>query len=129
MYSKLNIIVICFSFLGCGRSTVVQNNISSCTVNQTNTGAIINCPDGSSVPISNGIDAIDGTLVTPVKLCTGTTSYPNVFVEYAFCIENKLYGVYSVNGGFMSYLPDGTYSSNAIGSACTLTVNACNVSH
>lgn len=66
----------------------------------------------------------DGRIATVVQLCTGTTTYSNVFVEVALCINNELYGVYSANGGFLTKLPPGNYSSNAIGSACNLQVLA-----
>lgn len=64
----------------------------------------------------------DGQLATVVKLCPGTTAYPAVFVEVALCINNGLYGVYSANGGFLTYFPPGNYSSAGIGSSCNLTV-------
>lgn len=60
--------------------------------------------------------------ITVIKLCPGTTTYPGVFVEVALCLENKLYAVYSANNGFLVELVPGHYSSNAIGSACSLTV-------
>lgn len=72
----------------------------------------------------------DGIIASVVPLCPGVTSYPNTFVEVALCINNELYGVYSANGGFLTHLPPGTYSSNAIGSACSLTVALdCVVTH
>lgn len=72
----------------------------------------------------------DGTVVTVVQLCLGTTTYPNNFVEVAFCIDNKLYGTYSANGGFSTELAPGTYSSNAIGNSCTLIIqDNCVVTH
>lgn len=69
-----------------------------------------------------GPRGMDGTIITSVQLCPGTTTYPSTFVEVAFCINNSLYAVYSANNGFLTYLPPGTYSSNAIGSACSFTV-------
>lgn len=71
-----------------------------------------------------GPSGSDGTEIVVVKLCPGNTSYPGVFVEVGVCINNKLYGVYSANGGFMTELPPGNYQSNAIGSACNLKVKA-----
>lgn len=64
----------------------------------------------------------DGTVVTLVQLCPGTTTYSTTFVEVAMCINKKLYGVYSANNGFMTYFPPGTYHSQAIGSACNLVI-------
>ncbi len=79
-------------------------------------------PGPSGAPGLNGSNGTDGTTVTPVQLCPGETVYPSTFVEYAFCIQGHLYAVYSANGGFETYLPPGTYSSDAIGSSCTFTV-------
>lgn len=96
----------------------------------------LNGSDGMSIvgPIgpagSPGANGIDATPITVVDLCPGVTSYPGVFIEVGLCINRGLYGVYSANGGFMTYLPPGNYSSNAIGSACTLTIGSnCMVSH
>lgn len=71
-----------------------------------------------------------GSTITFVNLCPGVTVYPTAFVEVAMCMNGDLYGVYSANSGFMTYLPPGNYTSNAIGSACNLTVlSNCQVSH
>lgn len=79
---------------------------------------------------SQGLPGIDSTPVTVVQLCPGVTTYPGVFVEVAICLQNKLYAVYSANGGFLVELVPGNYSSNAIGSSCSLTVAPnCVVSH
>lgn len=56
--------------------------------------------------------------VTWVQFCPGQTTYPTIFVEGGFCIDNKVYAVYSTNNGFMTYLPPGAYQSNAVNSAC-----------
>lgn len=64
----------------------------------------------------------DGQIATVVQLCPGVTTYPGVFVEVALCINNQLYGVYSANNGFLTLLVPGSYTSNAIGSACNLTI-------
>lgn len=81
----------------------------------------------------SGLQGTPGADATPsymVKLCPGASSYPTVFIEYAICVQGELYGVYSSNGGFLALLPPGNYSSNAIGSACNLTVGPnCAVSH
>lgn len=69
-----------------------------------------------------GPPGVDTTPVTVVKLCPGTTTYPSIFIEVAFCVGGKLYGTYSANGGFSTELPPGTYSSNAIGSSCNFTI-------
>ena len=76
----------------------------------------------------NGLDGAPGTQIDVVQFCPNSTpTYPSTFPEYGLCIEGKLYGVYSANGGFLAELPDGTYSSNAVGSACTFTIRGCDV--
>ncbi len=86
-------------------------------------------PAGNSGEVGAiGPSGADGTVVTIVPLCPGVSNY-GAFVEVGMCINGKLYGVYSANGGFLTLLADGAYSSNAIGSACNLTVNGCTVSH
>lgn len=57
-----------------------------------------------------------------VPLCPNTPAYGQVYTEVALCINNQLYAVYSANGGFLTLLTPGTYSSNAIGSRCNLIV-------
>lgn len=86
---------------------------------------------GESIVGPKGDDGSPGTVITPINLCPGfVPSYPNVFPEYALCIQGNLYGVYSANGGFLVKMPPGTYSSNGINASCTLTVGAnCAVSH
>lgn len=83
----------------------------------------INGTDGAQGPAG-----ADGTAVTIVPLCPGVSNY-GAFVEVGMCINGKLYGVYSANGGFLTLLSDGAYRSNAIGSACDLTVHGCTVTH
>lgn len=71
-----------------------------------------------------GAPGLDATPVTLIKLCSDTPSYPSTFVEYGVCVGGNLYGVYSANGGFLTLLPPGSYSSNAINSSCSFTVSA-----
>jgi hypothetical protein len=74
---------------------------------------------------AQGPSGTNSTPLTVVQLCPGfTPSYPNTFPEVGFCLSSRLYGIYSENGGFMVYLPPGTYSSNGINASCTLTVAA-----
>lgn len=77
---------------------------------------------GESIVGPSGPAGADGTIISVVPLCPGTTTYPGVFVEVAMCINNELYAVYSTPGAFLTKLPPGNYTSNAIGSACNLTV-------
>ncbi len=85
---------------------------------------------GQSIQGPQGIPGTDATPVTMVKLCPDQPTYPTIFVEYAFCIQNKLYATYSTNGGFSTYLPPGAYNSNAVGSSCTFTVvSGCEISN
>lgn len=82
------------------------------------TGATIVGPVGPA-----GQDGTDSTPIIVVPLCPGTSNY-GVFVEVALNIGGKLFGIYSQNGGFLTYLAPGNYTSNAIGSACNLTINS-----
>lgn len=62
-----------------------------------------------------------GTDLNPIKIvqfCPGSTNYPTTFAEIGFCINNSLYAVYSYSNGFLTLIPPGTYTSNAIGSNC-----------
>lgn len=77
-----------------------------------------------------GQDGKDGTVLTIVKLCPGVTVYPSTFVEVAFCVEGKLYGTYSTNGGFSTELPPGTYGSQGVNSSCNFVIGEnCQVSY
>lgn len=84
---------------------------------------------GTSIVGPPGSDGKPGTEVTIVKLCPGFTQYAGTYVEIAFCISNKLYGVYSANNGFLVEIVPGVYQSQGINSTCTLTVKPnCEVS-
>ena len=126
---------VLFILVSCGpRGEKGNTGLSgqSCTTSQVSNGVNVNCPGSPSVLISNGSigltgpsglpgsNGLNGTVVLPVQFCPGTPVYPTVFPETGFCIDNKLYGVYSANDGFMVYLPDGDYVSNAIGSSLQL---------
>lgn len=72
---------------------------------------------------TNGTNGQDASPITSVQLCGSCHGqYPSVFPEIGLCINNKLYGVYSANDGFMVEIVPGTYSSNGINCSCTLTV-------
>lgn len=90
-------------------------------------------PQGSQgVQGQAGAQGASGTSVTPVQLCDDgfVATYPSVFPESALCIGERLYGVYSANGGFLAYLPPGTYVSNGINASCKFIIeNGCKVLH
>ena len=78
---------------------------------------------------TNGIDGsagpagANGSSVTVVRFCLGGPPvYPSTFPETGLCINNAIYAVYSANDGFLTELPPGLYTSDAIGSSCTFTV-------
>src|ERR1017187_1114637 len=156
-----SVVFVSFAITGCSDHTVGGQVVSSvptptpkidCSVAQTNTGAIVSCPDGSSATLLNGSNGAtgsqgipglqgpigpsgpqgipgsngtNGTQITMVQLCNGfIPTYPSVFPEYIEQIGTKDYGVYSANGGFWSYLPPGYYSSNGINASCSFTINS-----
>ncbi len=104
-------------------------------------GALLSCPNGSQLLTNGapGVQGLDGAqglpgtpgqVVLPLQLCPGTPSYPSTFIEVAFCINNELWAVFSVNGGFLTKLTPGTYSSNAVGSSCNFNVEpSCVITH
>lgn len=109
---------------------------SSCSTQALATGALISCTNGTSAYIANGAvgpagaSAPPSSSVTIVALCGGATVYPVNFVEVGICLNNKLYGVYSENSGFMTEIVPGAYHSNAHGNSCNLNVGLnCQVSH
>lgn len=79
----------------------------------------------------SGPAGANGTQISFVNLCPGTTTYPSQFVEVAICVNGQdLYGVYSANNGFLTFFPQGAYTSNAIGAACNLVIGPnCTVTH
>ena len=121
---------------------------SSCTVTSVsgsiapNGGSLISCQDGTQSLVLNGAtgpqgetgatgpqglagqNGGDGTAVTAVQFCPSNfvPSYPNVFVKFGFCVGGQLYAVYSANGGFLTLLPPGSYSSDGINASCTFTI-------
>lgn len=84
-----------------------------------------NGQNGAQGPQGNpGAPGTPGTVVTPIQLCPASfvPTYPSTFPEYALCINNQLYGVYSANDGFLALLPPGQYHSNGINASCTFTI-------
>jgi hypothetical protein len=155
-----SVVFVSFAITGCSDHSVGGQVASSvptptpkvdCSVVQTDTGATISCPDGSTAKLTNGsngaqgaqgisglqgpvgpsgpqgipgLNGTNGTQIYMVQLCSGfTPTYPSVFPEYIEQIGTKDYGVYSANGGFWSYLPPGYYSSNGINASCSFTIN------
>ena len=74
---------------------------------------------------TNGQDGTNGSIVTPIQFCPNVVpTYPSAFPEVGFCIDNTLYAVYSANGGFLSEITPGNYSSDGINASCNFTVSA-----
>jgi len=133
--------------VGCSVSSVAVNEVAP------NGGALVSCGDTQTLLLNgtngangangaqgiqgvagtngtNGTNGSNATAVTAVQFCTGTGSYPSTFPEVGFCINDRLWGVYSDHGGFMTEILPGTWSSNGINSSCTFTVHAhCEVTH
>ncbi len=65
-------------------------------------GSLLGC--GAEV---SGVKSAEDKEVTPVQLCDASfvATYPSTFPEYALCIDNHLYVVFSDNGGFLTMLP------------------------
>lgn len=148
-----SLLIFSIILAGCGQDAVLQGpvgpmgspglNGQGCSVAalavgpaSPNGGSLITCPDGSSSVVLNGSNGANGapgtpgTVVTPVQFCPGHQSYPGTFTESGICIAGVLYGVYSLNGGFLAELPPGVYSSDGINSSCTFTIHAnCLVTH
>lgn len=131
---NLTILVILL-LIGCGQGPagVSGKDGSSCTVSRVsssialpNGGSVIQCTDGTSSLIVNGVNGTSGTIVSPLQFCPGVTVYPSVFIEVGFIINGSVYAVYSANNGFMTVIPPGRYTSNAIGSRCDFTLNSDN---
>jgi len=78
-----------------------------------------------------GAPGTDITPITAVQFCPNVTpSYPSTFPETGLCIAGNMYGVYSENGGFLTYLPPGAYSSDGIDASCTFTIGTnCSISY
>jgi hypothetical protein len=74
---------------------------------------------------STGATGAAGTdaSIQVVTFCPGVTTYPSAFLEVGLIINGNLYGVYSLNGGFLSELPPGNYTSDGVGASCNFTVN------
>ncbi len=126
------LILVALLLIGCGNyqnGATGQNGQPSkpCTVTTVNSpvsGSLISCPDGTSSFVSNGLNGTNGSLISFVKFCPGTTTYPSEFNEVGLLFNGSIYAVYSINNGFLSLIPPGYYTSNAMNSTCNFTVNA-----
>lgn len=145
------VVVALIALTGCSKPKDGSNGINgaNCRVESIPNGAIILCPDGTSKIVSNGQDGAqgptgdigltgatgatgqtgangsngtNGTTIGIVSLCNKPTSYPFTFSEVAFCINSKLYAVYSENDGFLSLIPPGHYISRGHNSTCTFDI-------
>lgn len=99
-----------------------SDNCSVSTINSPISGSLIQCPDGTSSFVNNGSNGINGTVISVVQFCPGTTTYPTEFNEVGLCINNNLWAVYSSNGGFFTEVLPGTWSSDGINSSCDFQV-------
>lgn len=120
---------------GADGSSCSVSNIATSTV-APNGGSLLQCSNGTQSLVlngtngQNGSNGTPGSLITPIQFCSGTPSYPSTFPEVGFCINSQIYAVYSANGGFLTIVQPGVWSSNAIGSSCTFTVGSnCQVTH
>jgi len=132
---KYIICIVLLLFVGCGKQGAtgspglngaqgIQGTSGSSGVDGTNgatgqpgaTGAI--GPAGS-----------DGTVITAVQFCPASfvPTYPTTFPEVGLCIAGSIYAVYSANGGFLTLITNGSYSSDGINASCNFTVSGCTV--
>lgn len=78
-----------------------------------------------------GLPGTNSTSISVVQFCPNVVPiYPTTFPEFALCIGNSLFGVYSTNGGFLAELPPGAYLSNAVGSTCNFNIGSnCSITY
>jgi len=106
------------SLIACsdGTHSLVLNGSNG--INGTNGVNGVNGVNGT-----NGTNGSNGTVVTAIQFCSGVVgSYPSTFPEIGFCINDEIYAVYSANGGFLTKVLPGTWSSDGINASCTFTV-------
>lgn len=71
-----------------------------------------------------GAAGLPGSDIQIVQFCPNVSpTYPSIFPEVGFCIDNKLYAVYSANDGFLTEVTPGAYLSNAVGSVCVTSLS------
>jgi hypothetical protein len=140
------LILVALLHTGCAK----PRSSPTCRVSDASGGALIQCPDGSSEFVSDGArgeqgqqgnqgpqgnagaNGQDATPVVPVQLCPNVTpTYASVFPEYALCISGHLYGTYNQKTSYqyLAELPDGAYSSDGQGAACSFTITGCTIAY
>jgi hypothetical protein len=127
---------------GCGQDSSVHFTAQpTCTTRLVEGGSLVSCPDGTETLIANGetgpqgpagLPGAAGTVITPVQLCPNVSpTYASVFPEYAICLDGVLYGTYNGNTAYqyLAALPNGAYSSDGQGAACSFTITGCVISY
>lgn len=106
---------------------------SSCSVEQTSTGAAISCTDGSYAEILHGTDGLDGqdgtdgqdAPVNPFQItevidpCGKQTTYDEVILRMA---NGQLVAYFASHGGFLAILGPGNYITTD-GTGCLFKVH------
>lgn len=104
--------------------------MSIATLDQCSNGGTILTVNSQDTIVCNGVNGTNTTPITIVQLCQSCTpSYPSVFPEVVLCINGGLTGVYSQNGGFLSDLPNGAYTSDGINCSCNFTITGCSITY
>lgn len=86
---------------------------------------VCNGSNGQSIVGPQGLPGVNTTPIVPVEFCKGITpTYPSTFPEYGFNINGTIWAVYSANGGFLTKLTPGNYSSDGINASCNFNVSA-----
>ncbi len=108
----------------CGRLHPHSQAAAPCTVSSNSLGSYINCPDGSSTFVANGIDGsdgLDGSVVEFVDPCPAiVVAHPELLMK----IDNILYAVYASGTKIhLTKLGPGNYATTD-GRFCYFTINA-----
>lgn len=81
-------------------------------------------PGGVGPQGPSGDDGQDSNPVVIFKFCPNVVAnYPSSFPEYGIRLNNNVYGVYSANGGFLTLLIPGSYTTTGIGANCNFTIH------
>ena len=116
-------LLICLLLVvGCGPAEVVHRDIPG-PVGPSGAPGATGATGATGAQGPAGVNS--SSQVSVVQLCKSCSpAYPSVFPEVALCINNDLYGVYSVPGAYMTFITPGVYTSAGVGCTCTLTVLA-----